>query len=302
MSKKKRGKSEKKRNWLTGEVTWTHHDDKGKVTGYSKSEKGIFGGRTTRIYDSKKKEVGRIRTTTDILGRTRKTYENKRGRSTSRSEHKTSWPSGRSYTEFQDNNNEFLGTSEHIEPFIGDDYFINRNAAGELDSYAPLRANPQAFQQEGHYSSNSLGYSNSDTYSSSINSEKKSKGSKQGWWILFALLAFIFLYQLLPDTNPDAIRDVAPLISRDFKNTSELNSGLTETNQLAAPFGMIVVNSNSHVRSRPGTDSTIIGTAFKDEIFEIKEQSEGEIWYLIELSGGKQGWIGATRVRVLPNE
>ncbi|MBK8904981.1 MAG: SH3 domain-containing protein [Anaerolineaceae bacterium] len=63
----------------------------------------------------------------------------------------------------------------------------------------------------------------------------------------------------------------------------------------------IRVSGSSNVRSGPGTDFDIVGTAYDAEEFEVIETDENGNWYKIELENGAEGWLGSSRaVKISP--
>jgi hypothetical protein len=92
----------------------------------------------------------------------------------------------------------------------------------------------------------------------------------------------------------------ADLITPESSTEDESGEGSIFTptltqEKLRSANTIIQVLENSHVRSGPGTDFEIVGTAYDAEEYEIIETDEEGNWYKVRLENGEEGWLGSSR-------
>ena len=61
-----------------------------------------------------------------------------------------------------------------------------------------------------------------------------------------------------------------------------------------------VDKGSSHIRTGPGLDYDIMDVAPNGQIYAVLETSADGSWFKIEISPGREGWIGSSRVQRLP--
>ncbi len=108
----------------------------------------------------------------------------------------------------------------------------------------------------------------------------------------------VFEEEYFPSEPADAV-DASP--ESVNKNGEPATTNPTSTRSSHDEAVRIRVSGDSHVRSGPGTDFEIVGTAYDAEEFEVIEIDENESWYKIKLENGQEGWLGSSRaVKISP--
>lgn len=108
------------------------------------------------------------------------------------------------------------------------------------------------------------------------------------------ILIPIFEEATTPIEQEQPIEDEAPVESP----ATDTNLATTEPQQQEESTTVIhvQVQSDSNVRSGPGTEFPLLFVAKQGESYIVLERSADETWYKIESAEGQTGWIGSTRV------
>lgn len=117
---KKRGRSEKKKDWLGNEYI-QHYDAKGNKTGRSERKQDWLGNKHTQHYDSKGNKTGRSEKKEDWLGNKYTQKYNAKGEKSGRSEKKEGWL-GDKYTQHYDSKGNKTDRSERKQDWLGNRY------------------------------------------------------------------------------------------------------------------------------------------------------------------------------------
>ena len=108
---------------------------------------------------------------------------------------------------------------------------------------------------------------------------------------------------------PEEVLEIVPTVKIEVEPTRKIDDFSEDENKTTPPGATVPssteeaeatglrirVVGNSNVRSEPGTDSEVIGTALDAEEYTVLETSPDGDWYKIELATGQAGWLGSTR-------
>ena len=117
---KKKGRSEKKTDWL-GRSYIQHYDSSGKKSGRSERKETIFGTKYTQHYDSGGNRTGRSERKETWLGREYTQKYDRDGNKRGTSEKKSTWLGGK-YTQHYDSDGRKTDWSEKKETWLGGQY------------------------------------------------------------------------------------------------------------------------------------------------------------------------------------
>jgi len=117
---KKKGRSEKKKDWL-GRSYVQHYDADGNKRGRSERKETFWGKKYTQHYDSSGTERGRSERKETWLGRNYTQKYNSQGEKSGTSEQKTTWL-GRTYTQHYDAEGTETDRSERKQTWLGKKY------------------------------------------------------------------------------------------------------------------------------------------------------------------------------------
>lgn len=132
---------------------------------------------------------------------------------------------------------------------------------------------------------------------------------------IVAVAVLLWAYRNLPEGGGEGrtlqeyveeIRSEAEAAGGELRTPTVEKSETESTHsggETAVPYGQERVQVNrgaSNVRSGPGMDFPKMDVAPNEAIYVVLETSEDGAWYKIEVSPGREGWIGSSRVKKVP--
>ncbi|MCB9421256.1 MAG: SH3 domain-containing protein [Ardenticatenaceae bacterium] len=124
-------------------------------------------------------------------------------------------------------------------------------------------------------------------------------------WPLISLYnIFEPVFQEVSTRTPGNVTRIISTVAAEEEKAVEVETAVTATptfnTKTASGNTRIQTLGTSNVRSGPDMDSPVVGYTYHEEEYDVLETNSDETWYKIRLADGTEGWIGSSRVKVLP--
>src|SRR5438270_7032580 len=195
---KKKGRSEKKTDWL-GRSYIQHYNADGKKSGRSERKETLFGTKYTQHYDSSGNKTGKSERKQTFLGREYTQKYNSSGEKSGTSENKRTL-FGTPYRQHYDTDGNKTDRSEYKQTFFGRRY-VERTGED-----TPARVQERVLSSSSPSSYSSSSYTTSGSYSSSTSgSSFSSTGVGRFWSTVLGCIAGVIFIEIAGPTTASIV-------------------------------------------------------------------------------------------------